>query len=308
MPVLGNSSRMIRAASRPSVVPVGGIRMSTTTRSGLSALTCASSSGLLPARPTTSKPHRTSRPHNPSRSSTSSSATTTRKARSADSLPLSPVLALFAFMTVPSTSPLTTCALNRLSLAHIGAFRRPVICERDAASCHRRRNEGEHLICACHRLTPGGTGAGRLLDGGEPPDLRADGQSEPQLCPVERGDVALAQWKRNAQVEPVERSADDVIRLVEKQVPKVGLGAAVGVLLRQIPHRHQQKREGEGSLHEALLGRGEASGTSWTFCALMTRRGEHHGQQHRHHSIRCAEHGSAFLVGCSSVAARAWVN
>src|ERR1700739_694709 len=140
----------------------------------------------------------------------------------------------------------------------MSAFRCPVICEPDAASCHRRRNEGEHLICACHRLTPGGPGAGRLLDGGEPSDLRADGQSEPQLCPVEIGDVALAQWKRNDQVEPVESSADDVIRLVEKPVPKVGFGAAVGVLLRQIPHRHQQKREGEGSLQDALLGRGEA--------------------------------------------------
>src|ERR1700739_1528286 len=136
-------------------------------------------------------------------------------------------------MTVPSTSRLTTCALKRLSLADMSAFRCPVICEPDAASCHRRWNEGEHLICACPRLTPGGPGAGRLLDGGEPSDLRADGQSETQLCPVKRGDVALVQCKRNAQVEPVERSADDVIRLVEKPVPNAGLGAAVVALL---PH------------------------------------------------------------------------
>ena len=84
MATSGSSSRIVRAASSPSAVWVGGIRMSTTTRSGTCSRTSARRGSPSPACPTTSKPGRASRLANPSRSSTSSSARTTRKCRAID--------------------------------------------------------------------------------------------------------------------------------------------------------------------------------------------------------------------------------
>src|ERR1700751_1038009 len=78
--VSGNSSRIASAASRPSVVCVGGMRMSTITRSGRNSRTSSSSSEAFPDWPTTSNPDRASSPARPSRMRTSSSATTTRVA------------------------------------------------------------------------------------------------------------------------------------------------------------------------------------------------------------------------------------
>ena len=49
MPVVGNSWRITRAASNPSVVCVGGIRISTTTSSGACSRTNASNCGPSPA-------------------------------------------------------------------------------------------------------------------------------------------------------------------------------------------------------------------------------------------------------------------
>ena len=74
----GSSWRITLAASRPSVVWVGGIRISTTTTSGLALRTSASSSTALPTWPTTLNPERSSRLARPSRSRASSSATTAR--------------------------------------------------------------------------------------------------------------------------------------------------------------------------------------------------------------------------------------
>src|SRR3954469_16522915 len=69
---------MDAAASRPSLVWVGGIRMSMSPRAGRSPPTRSISSDGVPAWPTTSKPERSSRPASPSRRRTSSSASTTR--------------------------------------------------------------------------------------------------------------------------------------------------------------------------------------------------------------------------------------
>src|SRR6478609_8711519 len=80
MAISGNSSRITRAASSPSVVWVGGIRMSATTNSGVFSRTSASSCAPSGACPTTSNPERSSRLAKPSRSNKSSSATTTRTA------------------------------------------------------------------------------------------------------------------------------------------------------------------------------------------------------------------------------------
>src|SRR5882757_9139902 len=80
MAISGHSCLIVLAASSPSVPWVGGIRMSTTARSGCSSRTASSSSLASPAWPTTSKPDRPSRLASPSRSRTSSSATTTRTA------------------------------------------------------------------------------------------------------------------------------------------------------------------------------------------------------------------------------------
>ena len=54
MAVSGSSWRITRAASSPSVVWVGGIRMSATTSSGLVSRASASSPGPSAACPTTS--------------------------------------------------------------------------------------------------------------------------------------------------------------------------------------------------------------------------------------------------------------
>src|SRR6266545_5883325 len=78
MPVAGNSLRISRAASSPSVVFVGGILMSTTTRSGANSRTSGRIHALSPVCPTTSNPDRSSRLASPSRSSTSSSASRMR--------------------------------------------------------------------------------------------------------------------------------------------------------------------------------------------------------------------------------------
>lgn len=87
MPVAGNSWRITRAASKPSVVLVGGIRISTTTSSGTSWRTSASSCAPPPARPTTAKPDRSSRLARPSRKRMSSSARTTRNLLMAETSP-----------------------------------------------------------------------------------------------------------------------------------------------------------------------------------------------------------------------------
>src|SRR5712691_3271286 len=79
--VPGSSARITRAACRPSVACVGGIRMSIIARSGRTERTRASSPGPFPAWPATSNPERSSRLARPSRSRTSSSASTTRDAR-----------------------------------------------------------------------------------------------------------------------------------------------------------------------------------------------------------------------------------
>src|SRR4051812_46828224 len=71
---------MDAAASSPSLVWVGGIRMSTIARSGRSSRTSSISSEGVPHWPATSKPERSSRPARPSRMRTSSSASTTRVA------------------------------------------------------------------------------------------------------------------------------------------------------------------------------------------------------------------------------------
>ncbi|SKS13193.1 Uncharacterised protein [Mycobacteroides abscessus subsp. abscessus] len=77
-PMPGYSPLIFWAASNPSVVWVGGIRISTTTRSGLSVRTSSSSAVASPARPTTSKPAFSRTLATPSRSNVSSSATRTR--------------------------------------------------------------------------------------------------------------------------------------------------------------------------------------------------------------------------------------
>src|SRR5256885_9687274 len=68
---------MDAAASRPSLVWVGGIRMSMIARSGRSSRTRSISPEGVPDWPTTSKPERSSKPASPSRRRTSSSASTT---------------------------------------------------------------------------------------------------------------------------------------------------------------------------------------------------------------------------------------
>ena len=62
-PVPGISSRIARAARRPSSVWVGGMRMSMIATSGLCALALRSSSSPSPACPTTSKPGLLEQPH-----------------------------------------------------------------------------------------------------------------------------------------------------------------------------------------------------------------------------------------------------
>ena len=79
-PMSGNSSRIAAAASRPSMVCVGGIRMSTSATSGTCSRTSSSSAVASPAWPTTSNPGRLRRLAMPARRRTSSSATTTRRA------------------------------------------------------------------------------------------------------------------------------------------------------------------------------------------------------------------------------------
>src|SRR3954447_12877520 len=81
MAVPGNASRMARAASSPSVVCVGGMRMSTSTRSGSWRLTSSSRAEASPAWATTSNEVLCSRLTSPSRRRTSSSATITRGLR-----------------------------------------------------------------------------------------------------------------------------------------------------------------------------------------------------------------------------------
>ena len=66
-----------RAATRPSSVWVGGMRMSTIATSGLCMATCRSRSSAVPDWATTSKPDSSSRRTTPSRSRTESSAITT---------------------------------------------------------------------------------------------------------------------------------------------------------------------------------------------------------------------------------------
>src|SRR5580704_7540201 len=78
--VPGSSSRITRAACRPSVACAGGIRMSMIASSGWTERTRASSSVPFPAWPTTSNPERSSKLARPSRRRTSSSASTTRVA------------------------------------------------------------------------------------------------------------------------------------------------------------------------------------------------------------------------------------
>lgn len=77
--VSGWSARMAAAATIPSVVWVGGIRMSTTATSGRSSATRPSRVAASPASPTTSIPSSHSSRAIPSRSSTESSASTTRR-------------------------------------------------------------------------------------------------------------------------------------------------------------------------------------------------------------------------------------
>src|ERR1700739_3164351 len=76
--VTRNSPRIIRAASSPSVVCVGGIRMSIRASSGRYFRTSAVSACPSPHWPMTSKPERSSTLVSPSRRRTSSSATTAR--------------------------------------------------------------------------------------------------------------------------------------------------------------------------------------------------------------------------------------
>src|SRR6266480_1977923 len=76
--VSGASSRITRAASRPSTVWLGGIRISMIASSGRCSRTSARRSEAFPLWPTTSNPARSSSPASPSRSRTSSSAITTR--------------------------------------------------------------------------------------------------------------------------------------------------------------------------------------------------------------------------------------
>ena len=79
-PTRGCSARIRLAASRPSRVWVGGMRMSTTTASGGSARTRASSCSASPTWAATSMPAASSTRARPSRNSTASSAITTRMA------------------------------------------------------------------------------------------------------------------------------------------------------------------------------------------------------------------------------------
>src|SRR6202789_4482989 len=78
MPIAGNSARIARAASRPSVAKDGGIRMSRTTSSGVCSRTRRISSTASPARPVTSNAECSSSRAIPSRRRRSSSAITTR--------------------------------------------------------------------------------------------------------------------------------------------------------------------------------------------------------------------------------------
>src|SRR4051794_18622752 len=78
-PTSGVSALIASAARMPSSVWLGGIRMSTSARSGLCARTLRITSSPSPAWATTSNPWRPSSCAIPSRSSTVSSAITTRK-------------------------------------------------------------------------------------------------------------------------------------------------------------------------------------------------------------------------------------
>src|SRR4051794_8087569 len=86
--VSGNCSRIACAASRPSVRWAGGMRISTTARSGCCSPTSRISSDPSPAWPTISYPLRSSTLAMPSRINTSSSATMTRVPR--ESTPVTP--------------------------------------------------------------------------------------------------------------------------------------------------------------------------------------------------------------------------
>src|SRR5262249_35547936 len=81
--VPGHRRRISTAASRPSVVWVGGIRMSASTTPGRCAATRCSSRAASAPTPATSSPASVSTRRRPSRSSTASSAMT-RRSRPAD--------------------------------------------------------------------------------------------------------------------------------------------------------------------------------------------------------------------------------
>src|SRR5882757_8527861 len=99
MPVWGSSWRITRAASNPSRLWVGGIRISTIARSGAFSRTSARSNAPSPACPTTSKSERSSRLARPSRSRTSSSARTAR------SLAITVALGQYGAASTPSLGP-----------------------------------------------------------------------------------------------------------------------------------------------------------------------------------------------------------
>src|SRR5699024_3720920 len=101
-PVSGNRRLIDRAASRPSVVWVGGIRTSTIARFGRRRATARSSSCPSPTEATTEIPSSSSRLRTPSRSSTASSASTTVSGSSRDSVQGDPSIL---------TSPCPTCAV-----------------------------------------------------------------------------------------------------------------------------------------------------------------------------------------------------
>ncbi len=91
------------------MVWVGGIRISTTTTSGLASRTSASSSTALPTWPTTVNPDRSSRLAKPSRSRVSSSATTARSG--AGAVPASAVLV----SVLNASSSQVACLRNHLA-------------------------------------------------------------------------------------------------------------------------------------------------------------------------------------------------
>ena len=76
----GHRARICSAARSPSSVKVGGMRTSTTARSGWWRSTTVSRSSALSTVPTTSMPASASRRVSPARSSTESSAITIRMA------------------------------------------------------------------------------------------------------------------------------------------------------------------------------------------------------------------------------------